>query len=108
MDELIEAIREHSGMENDEIMEAGENGADAGWPGFTYTGDTVDFYEKHADLIWPILTEQADDMGEKHPLALIASFNTAGQVDNDSAFKNLLSWFALEEAGRYLAAQEGR
>lgn len=103
MNALIDAVREHSGMDDDQIVEAGEHGADAGWPGFTYYRDTAEFYNKHSDLIWELLAEEADDLGESHSLAMIAHFNQAKGVESDDTFKNLLSWFALEEAGRYLA-----
>jgi len=106
MDRLVKAVKRHSGMTPDEIVQAGEHGADAGWPGFTYTVDTNRFYDRHADLIWELLAEQADEFGEKHPLALIAKFNSAHSVDTDHGFKNLLAWYALEEAGHYLAAEE--
>jgi hypothetical protein len=98
--DVVEAIKEHSGMDEAEIEQAGEQGADAGWSGFTYTKDTIEFYDKYEEMIWELLEETSADMGMK-PLELVASFRTE-VVDVDS-FKNLLSWFALEEAGRYLA-----
>ncbi len=32
---LLRAIRDHSGMTLNEIAQAGQYGADTGWPGFT-------------------------------------------------------------------------
>lgn len=75
MQTLVRAVKKHSGMDNDELIQVGQHGADAGWAGFTYSRDTSDFYDQHADLIWDLLSEQANELGEKHPLAMIAHFN---------------------------------
>ena len=103
MDKLVKAIKRHSGLTTKEIIQAGEHGADAGWAGFTYYKDTVKFYDRNADAIWDLLEERASDLGEKHQLALVASFKSAGTVFSDRSFKNLLARFTLEEAGQYLA-----
>ena len=105
MDALVEAIKEHSGMDDAEIADAGEHGADSGWPGFTYYSGTAEFYDKNQKLIWGLLEETADDQGVK-PLELVASFRT--EVFDVDSFKNVMAWFALEESGRYLADQEER
>ena len=101
MQKLIQAIRDHSGMENDQIREAGQYGADAGWPGFTYTQDCVAFYEQNKGDIWKLLADLADGMGMS-PLGLLASFNRADEATDPSGLATLLAWFALEEAGRWL------
>jgi len=104
MTELAKAIRKHSGLSNEEIIDAGEHGADAGWAGFTYYNDTEKFYDKNENLIWELLEETADSQGEK-PLAVVANFNT--EVTDVATFKNVLAWFALEETGRWLAGEKG-
>lgn len=104
---LHKAIKNHGGLTDEEIKEAGEHGADSGWSGFTYYEDTTKFYNKHHDLIWELVSEEADDQGVT-PMALIASFAQADSITNDSTFKNLLAWFALEEVGRWLADKEER
>lgn len=101
---LIKAIKKHSGMDDDLIIQAGEHGADAGWPGFTYYTDTSKFYDANAEEIWELAAQSADDMGEPHVLAMISKFGAAGTVSDDSTFENLMAWFALEEAGRWLAS----
>ena len=107
MRKLVEAVRAHGGLENAEIIDAGNHGADAGWGGFTYTSDCVEFYAANEEAIWELLRESADDMGVK-PLELVASFRRADMADDPSGFKNLLAWFALEEAGRWLESQAER
>lgn len=110
-EKLHKAIKKHSGMDDDQIIDAGNHGADAGWPGFTYYTDTVKFYEKNEDTIWELLEEEADALGEKNALALIGTFGGAKNVTDGQTFKNLLSWFTLEEIGRWLESvkesQEG-
>jgi len=107
MDRLVEAIKEHSGMTEEEIkgVVGVGRGADAGYPGFTYFTDTVKFYDENEELIWDILVEMADDLGET-PLNVIAGFGGAKDVVSGDSFKNLMSWFALEEASNYLQEEE--
>lgn len=101
-EKLHKAIKRHSKMEDEEIIQAGEHGADSGWPGFTYYTDTEKFYDKNADEIWELANQSADDFGEESTLAMIAKFGGAKNVADDKTFKNLMSWFALEEIGRWL------
>lgn len=102
MELLLEAIRRHSGMGDEEIREAGEHGADAGWPGFTYTADAAGFYRENADIIDEMLADTADSMGVT-VAGLIATFARADMADTRDGRDNLLAWYALEEAGHYLA-----
>lgn len=102
MKDLLKAVREHSGMDDDNLRDVANHGASGGFPGFMYYKDTMEFYDKNEDAIWELLEENADSLGEKNPLALIATFQGAKDVHDDASFKNLLAWFALEEAARYL------
>ncbi len=104
--DLLEAIREHSEMDDSQIMEAGQHGADSGWPGFTYTTDCVEFYRKNERTIWALLEETADQLG-LNPLQLIAGFGRADMATSLDGFANLLAWFALEEVGRWLSKSCG-
>lgn len=101
--QLLQAIREHSGMELEQIREAGEHGADAGWAGFTYTADCVDFYDENHEAIWELAAQMADDCGYKNVPELVATFNCSDMADTEDGFKNALAWFTLEEVGRYSA-----
>ena len=40
-EKLYEAVKEHSGLDNDQLAEVAEHSADAGWAGFTYYKDTA-------------------------------------------------------------------
>lgn len=100
---LLKAVREHSGMELSSIREAGEHGADAGWPGFTYYTDTTAFVAKHREAIMVAVAEDAEDFGMTTP-AFIASWRCAenGGMDDPVGFDNGLAWYALEAVGRHL------
>lgn len=100
--DLVKAVKKHSGLDDAEIIQAAEHGADAGWAGFTYTTDTVEFYDKNEELIWKLLEEMSSDMGSKNVMDFIGSFKIADQITDLDSFKNALSWFALEEAGQSL------
>lgn len=99
--ELLCAIREHSGLELSDIRQAGNHGADAGWAGFTYTADCVEFYDANETTIYTLLNEAADDFGYENVDALVASFNRSDMLDTPDGRKNLLAWYALEEVGRH-------
>jgi hypothetical protein len=73
------------------------HGADAGWPGLTYYRDTAALYEQYAGEIWSLACDLADDLGEPHALAMIASFRGARDVSSHDQFANLMVWFAAEE-----------
>lgn len=104
MKALVKAIKRHSGMDSDQIIEAGEHGADAGWPGFTYTADAAKFFAKNAEQVWELLYESASDQGLNIP-EMIGQFNRVDMAESWDGFQNLLAWFALEESGRWLEAQ---
>ena len=99
---LYKAIKRHSGMDKEQIIEAGEHGADAGWPGFTYYTDTVKFYDKYHDQIWELAIEEAGEFGNKNVFEMCAGFKVADSVDDVDSMKNLMAWYALEEVGRWL------
>jgi len=91
------------------------SGADAGFSGFTYYSDTVEFFKKNRAAIIALVKETAQELGEDYIL-FIANFkcltNDAETQDEigralygrmrkeDHLVANALSWFALEEAAR--------
>jgi hypothetical protein len=99
---MIRAIKDHSEMDVAQIVEASKYGADAGWPGFTYTSDCVDFYNANESAIQEMLHEDADNFGQTVP-EMIAGFGRAEMADTPDGLANLLAWYALERAGHEFA-----
>lgn len=104
--DLVKAVKKHGGLDDQELMDAAEHGADSGYGGFTYYKDTTEFYDKHEELIWELLEDQADSIGSKNIMEFIGGFSKADTIESLDTFKNLLAWYALEEAGRYLLDQK--
>jgi hypothetical protein len=100
--QLLRAIREHSSLELDSIRDAAEHGADSGFGGFVYYGDTSEFYAANHELLWAILSDDAAEFGYDSVPAFVASFNRAEMADNETGFECLVAWYALETAGRWL------
>jgi hypothetical protein len=98
--ELLQAIREHSGLELASIREAGEHGADAGWNGFIWTTEAAEFYRANSDTIDDMLQEDADAVGCADVASLIASFVRSDMADTRDGRDCLLAWYALESVGR--------
>lgn len=97
---MVRAIRRQ--LDAGQLEDVASHGADVGWPGFTYTADTVAFYRRHEDAIWELLSDEADAYGYDNVPAFIASFNGARNVGDEDQFKNLLAWYALESVARCL------
>lgn len=85
--------------DKESLKDVCEHGAEGGYSGFTYYSDTVKFYNKNEPEIWELLVETAESLGE-NVLTMIAGFSGAKNVANGDTFKNLMSWFALEEVAR--------
>ena len=105
--------------DTDYIMDIVNNGADAGWPGFTYYNDTHAFAMRYRKLIVKLLTEQADEFGQE-VVEMVSKFGVfrKSPMDNDDkmalyqylgggkviagpgTITNLMAWYALEEVCR--------
>lgn len=102
IEKLYDAIKAHSEMDDEQIIEAGQHGADAGWPEFSYTADCVRFYDDNESLIYDLLRDGVDGMGYKNIEEMVSQFGRSDMLDSPDGRKNLLAWFALEEVGRWL------
>ena len=102
--DLLKAIREHSGLELSTIRGVcgPGHGADAGYGGFTYYSDTSEFYESNRELLWRILSEDAEEFGFDNVPAFVASFNNASMANTEEGFECLVSWYALEQMSFWL------
>jgi hypothetical protein len=74
--------------------------ADAGFSGFIYTAECVDFYEQHEDAIYAMLQEDADSMGYSNIEEMVSNFGRSDMLDSPDGRKNLLAWYALETVAR--------
>jgi hypothetical protein len=106
MDALVAAIQAHSGLTRSDIRQAGKHGADAGWSGFTYTTDGAEFTRSNRSLVWELLSDDAEEFGFDSVPAFVASFNRCDMAETEDGFDCLLSWYALESAGRYLELRQ--
>lgn len=94
-------------LDAQQIRELAEHGADAGWPGLTYTGELVELYDRHEEELWEALAEDADDFGYDCVPAFVATFNRADMTSTADGFKELVVWYAAErEAQRLTDAAE--
>lgn len=103
IDELVQAVRDHSGLSLSEIIEAGEHGADAGWSGFIWTSDGAEFTRAHRELVWSLLGDEAEEMGSPNIAAFVGGFVRSDMAETPEGFDCLLAWWSLETCGRYLA-----
>lgn len=99
MRELVEAIRHHSGLTDDEIIAAGKAEGQSLCAGFACLPETERFYNDNEASIWELLGEVADEQG-KTLHDLIGSL--PGRYKDVLDFKDRLARFALAEAGRWL------
>lgn len=70
---LLRRIIKHSSMDEDQIADAGRHGADAGWPGFTYHKDTLEFFKANRADIVALVNDMAEQMGES-AIDMVAGF----------------------------------
>ncbi len=101
---MVQEVKERIGADEEPgvIEEVANHGADAGWGGFTYTTDCVEFFDAHEEIIMEMVSDAAEDFGSPNVLSFVASFNRADMADSIDGYKNLLAWYALEEVCRQL------
>ena len=124
--QLIDAVVMQLGCEPDELAstmtDIASHGADAGFSGFIYHGETCKFArENMAEIYRHAKNEAVEELGIG-PLEMIAGFNclhgvsavTVGKImcdgygsiddatrDAETSILNALAWYALEEAAQY-------
>ncbi len=102
---MVKDIKERLGADEEPsvIEDVANHGADAGFGGFTYTADCVEFYDTHERVIMEMVADEAEDFGYPNVPAFVASFARADMADSLDGYKNLLAWYALEKVCRRLA-----
>lgn len=100
--ELLAAIRAHSGLEVESIIDAATHGADSGFGGFTYYSDTSEFVAANRSLVWQLLEQDAEEFGCESVPAFVATFNRADLASDEAGFDCLVAWYVLESVARWL------
>lgn len=114
-DALKEAIAKHMGYDsadNEEFVQTmsdvAKGGADAGWAGFTYTGDSVAFFNAHESAIMDRAYDDADSFGYKGVGEFVATFARADMLDSGpDGYANLLAWYILEAVAYEMDVDNG-
>ena len=103
-------------LDREQLADVARHGADTGWPGFTYTADTVAFYRSHKSEILDLAKSMAEDFGQGM-LEMIQGFRClngefsvdeigealySGRGEYADTIRNAMAWFALEEVAREL------
>lgn len=117
---LIELVTEQFGDAEyfkECVSDIASYGADAGWSGFSYHGDTVPFGEKIRSYVRPMLAEYSD-IGEFIPVLkgfrcldgwtmqeIVDGWYSNEDEQAHTAVMNAIAWFALEEVARYIVDQ---
>jgi hypothetical protein len=107
-------------LDRDQLADVARHGANAGWPGFTYTRDCCNFFKAHKADVLALAQAMASDLGEEM-LAMIGAFRClsnqekpdytateiaeaifSGRGECADVIRNAMAWFALEEVAREL------
>ena len=99
---LYKAIRAHSGIRWQEMVDAANHGADGGFSGFIYYGECVEFYRKNMVLIDIYLSALASDCGYDNVCAMLANSGRSDMCDNGDTLDNLKAWYVLEGVGNWV------
>lgn len=100
MTKLIKAVEKHApALEYSDYEDIAKHGADAGFNGFIYTRDIVDFVNKNESIIMDYNNQLADDLGYHSVFEMFAGQSNMSQCDIDD-FKIYLAWVVLEEVAR--------
>ena len=108
MKKLYEAIKHHSNLEDESIIDAGKHGADTGWAGFTYNDDCIEFYDTNKTIIHEFCVERAEEFGYKNWMEMFSNLNRVDMLDLEDGFKILAAWFVLERVGHWLDDEQNQ
>ena len=99
MTKLIKAVEKHApALEYSDYEDIAKHGANAGFNGFIYTRDIVDFVNKNESIIIDYCNNHADDLGYQSVFEMFSDSNMS-QCDIDD-FKIYLAWVVLEGVAR--------
>ena len=91
---------EQDGLDIDEVV---QHGCVSGIvSALIYYSGTVKFYDEHEDEVWDLLEDHSQNYGSDNILEFIGGFNGAKHVGSLDQFKNLLTWWSVEETYHHL------
>ena len=101
---MVEEVKERLGVDDvpeyNILEDVANHGADAGFSGFIYTSECVEFYERHEQAIYDLLNEGSEEFGYSNPEEMISNFNRSDMLHDPDMRKHLLAWYALETVAR--------
>ncbi len=89
-------------LDAEQIEDLAGHGADAGWPGMTYTSDCVELFDPFQEEIREALNEDAESYGYDSPEAFVATFGRSDMLWSEDGRKNLLAWFMAERTAHQI------
>jgi hypothetical protein len=99
-EKLVNAVKRlYNKEERNDIL---EHGMSAGFSGLIYYNETTRFYARHKSAIWDLLSDQAEELGEKNAFSLLANGNGADQAGSIEQAENYMVWYAVEVICREL------
>ncbi len=95
-------------LDPEQIEDLAGHGADAGWPGLTYTSECVELFERFEEEIREALNEDAEAFGYESPEAFVATFSRSDMLWSEDGRKNLLVWYLAERTAHEIAEEAHR
>ena len=80
-------------LDPEQIEDLAGHGADAGWPGLTYTSECVELFERFEGEIREALNEDTEAFGYESPEAFVATFRRSDMLWDEDSRRNLLVWY---------------
>ena len=93
--------------ENGSLEDIIKNGISAGWPHFTYTKSSCQFYDRFEDEIFEIIDGMDEDRGVRDVLQVLAQ-HTDLEVHDADDWKEGLAWTAVIEVIGHLLDESER
>ena len=95
-------------LDAEQIEDLAGHGADAGWPGLTYTSECVELFDRFQDEIREALNEDTESYGYDSPEAFVATFGRSDMLWSEDGRKNLLAWYMAERTAHEITEEEAR
>lgn len=67
-------------LDAEQIEDLAGHGADAGWPGLSYTSDCVELFERFEEEIREALNDDTEAYGYESPEAFVATFGRSDML----------------------------